>query len=92
MEMKAPNTKECLLSIKTALRLRKLLKESGQFTSGLFLCSYCRQPVRAESGTSAHFEHLKRNINCPLSEKSKAKQLYRKHKDDKAKKRLAAAA
>jgi hypothetical protein len=80
-------TTECVLTIGGALRLRRLLRSLGQPVPR-FLCTFCKRPVRAESkgrNFAAHFEHLQRNIECPLSEKSKAKQLYAKHRANKAK-------
>ena len=85
------DTRHCVLTITTALHLKQLLKKSG-LHSPRFLCSYCKRPVKPESEgrtSAAHFEHLKRNLDCPLSEKSKAKQLYAKHKAEKAKLRSA---
>jgi hypothetical protein len=38
--------------------------------SPLFQCVYCNERVKAHSGgghTSAHFEHIKRNNECPFS-------------------------
>jgi uncharacterized protein YlaI len=81
------DTKHCVLTIETALRLRQRLKNSG-LPVPKFLCSYCKRPVRAESKgrtNAAHFEHLKRNLECPLSDKTTAKRLYAKHKASKAK-------
>jgi hypothetical protein len=85
------DTRHCVLTIGTALQLRQRLKEAG-LPVPKFLCTYCKRPVRAESKgrtSAAHFEHLKRNIDCPLSEKSKAKRLYAAHKAAKAKRRAA---
>jgi len=85
------DTKHCLLTIETALRLRQRLKQS-RLPVPKFLCSYCKRPVKAESKgrtNAAHFEHLKRNLNCPLSEKSTAKRLYADHKAAEAKRRAA---
>lgn len=90
---------ECLITIDKALRLRQLLK--GHSVPKLFICKHCKRPVKPldegrakDSGriAPAHFEHLKRNIDCPLSEKSKAKQLYAQHQADKAKRRAASRA
>jgi hypothetical protein len=83
---------ECLIKIDEALRIKRLLKNSGHSVSKLFLCKHCKRPVKAlELGhaegsgrtSPSHFEHLKRNLDCPLSEKSKAKQLYAKYKASK---------
>jgi hypothetical protein len=85
---------ECLIAIDKALRLRQLLKASGQSIPKLFICKHCKRPVKPldegrakNSGriAPAHFEHLKRNIDCPLSDKTTAKRLYAKHKASKAK-------
>jgi hypothetical protein len=85
---------ECLIAIDKALRLRQLLKASGQSIPKLFICKHCKRPVKPldegrdkSSGriAPAHFEHLKRNIDCPLSDKTTAKRLYAKHKASKAK-------
>jgi hypothetical protein len=90
------NTRECILKIKEALDLRRLLKKST-LRIPRFLCSYCKRPVKAESKgrtTPAHFEHLKRNLECPLSDKTTAKRLYARHRSAKkaalARKRIAA--
>lgn len=43
--------------------------------SAVFTCVQCEQSVRPHLGgghTNAHFEHLKRNENCPLSHNSKS--------------------
>ena len=89
---------ECLVTIDKALRLRQLLKASGQSIPRLFICKHCKRPVKPldeghakDSGriAPAHFEHLKRNIDCPFSEKSKAKKLYAEHQAEKAKRRVA---
>jgi hypothetical protein len=80
---------ECLITVKNALQLKELLKENS--IPKLFICKGCKQPVRPHAegdANSAHFEHLKRNLECPYSEKSKAKNLYAKYKADKAKSRL----
>jgi hypothetical protein len=86
--IKTANTRECILTIKAALGLKQLLKKSN-LPVPRFLCSYCRRPVKPESQgrtTAAHFEHLKRNLDCPLSDKTTAKRLYARHKAEKAKK------
>jgi hypothetical protein len=86
------STKHCLLKIDQVLQLKQSLKKDGEPVPK-FLCSHCMRPVRPlkkSDTTAAHFEHLKRNIQCPLSEKSKAKQLYAKRQDEKAERRLAA--
>jgi hypothetical protein len=85
---------ECLIRVDKALQLKRTLKESGHSLAGLLICKHCKRPVKPlESGrtkdfgrtTPAHFEHLKRNIECPLSEKSKAKQLYAEHQAERVK-------
>jgi hypothetical protein len=87
---------ECLITIDNALRLRQLLK--GQSVPKLFICKHCKRPVKPldegyakESGRKApaHFEHLKRNLECPLSDKTTAKRLYAQHQVEKAKRRAA---
>jgi hypothetical protein len=63
------------------------LEPSGEKLDKPFLCKACARPVKplAKGGTSpAHFEHLKRNLDCPLSDKQTAKKLYKKHHEDKA--------
>jgi hypothetical protein len=46
-------------------------------TSGAKRCVECRQTVKphkaSDKGVAAHFEHLKRNPNCSLSEVGKSK-------------------
>ena len=79
------NTRECILKIEAALDLKQLLKKS-RLPVPKFLCSYCNRPVKPKSKgrtTAAHFEHLKRNLDCPLSDKTTAKRLYAKHKAQK---------
>lgn len=52
------------ISIEEAIRIRKNEK------STLFLCVNCSEQVKAHSGgghTTAHFEHIHRNPECPLS-------------------------
>jgi hypothetical protein len=76
-----PKMTECLITVKTAILLRDLLKASGQKLDKPFLCPNpnCKQPVKptVEGGAmGAHFEHFKRNLDCPLSDNRKAKQLY----------------
>jgi rubredoxin len=74
---------KCLVTINTALLLREFVKRES--IRKPFLCKSCGREVKPlEEGRAkdsgriapAHFEHLKRNIDCPLSEKSKAKQLW----------------
>src|SRR5208282_2594983 len=72
---------ECLITVENALRLRELLK--GNSIPKLFICKGCKRPVKphAEGDLhSAHFEHLKRNLECSYSEKSTAKRLYAEHR------------
>ena len=64
-----PTSVTCLwnsseIGIEQAIEIR----DSGD--SPLFLCVHCGERVKAHSGgghTSAHFEHVQRNPQCPLS-------------------------
>lgn len=87
-EITMANTRECILKIGVVLALKRSLVKSN-LPVPTFLCSYCKRPVRPESEgrtTAAHFEHLKRNLDCPLSDKTTAKRLYAEHKAKKANK------
>lgn len=77
---------ECVLTVESALRLKNLLNQSGRPVLGLFQCKHCGRRVTPHPKgrtTAAHFEHLERNIECPYSEKSKARQLYAKYRSAK---------
>jgi len=65
---------ECVISVELANAVRGFVDALGlKVPKGKlgFRCPNpdCRMPVKpmAEGGTPAHFEHLKRNPNCPLS-------------------------
>lgn len=84
-----PKMTECLISVATAIRLRELLKVSGEVIDTPFLCPnpQCKRPVHPLSkggAMRAHFEHLERNLDCPLSDNRKAKQLYGAYRAAKA--------
>src|SRR5258708_38820000 len=81
-----PKATECLLSVQTALELRNLLNPPGKKTKVSFLCKHCKRPVRPEAVSTAgaaHFEHIQRNLDCPLSDKRTARKLYAAHKANK---------
>lgn len=76
-----PELDHCLVSVKTALRVRDLIAE------GEFLCPSCKEPIKphSESPTGgAHFEHYERNLDCPLSDKRTAKILYAAYEVEQA--------
>ena len=59
-----------LINVAVAIDQRDLAREQGR-ESPYFRCRECGRPVRPhkESGYgAAHFEHLERNPNCPLSD------------------------
>ena len=73
MEIKMPTMTECIMngntiSISKALTLRDQADNRGVNRED-YLCTKCHKPVRAhKSGGSvgAHFEHHKRNPDCPF--------------------------
>lgn len=75
-----PKIEECLISVKTALSVRHLVGEAE------FLCPSCKEQVKpvSESRTfGAHFDHHERNLDCPLSDKTNAKILYKAYLAEK---------
>jgi len=69
-----PKMKECLISINLANKLNQLVcamkLKIAKRDIGL-RCPRCHKPVRphqAGGRPGAHFEHLKRNAKCPLSD------------------------
>jgi hypothetical protein len=82
-----PRMDKCLITVKTALQISKGLPVTGY----PFLCPECKKPVQplSEGGTkSPYFKHLKRNLDCPLSDKTKAKALYKEYRAGKRAKGL----
>jgi hypothetical protein len=75
MEVHMPRATECTLdkkivSINEAIRVRDVKRASHQ-TYPAWRCTECKKPVRphaAGSQGAAHFEHLKRNSKCSLSD------------------------
>jgi hypothetical protein len=68
-----PTIERCLISVDTALALRKLIDSTGlEVPNGNlgFMCPECKRSVKPHEGDSAHFEHLRRNSNCSLSHPS----------------------
>jgi len=67
----------CLVDVKLALQLRK--ERGPRFSKANFSCRKCGRPVKpvVENATGeAHFEHYKRNIDCPLSDKRPIRKAY----------------
>ena len=68
-----PKMEECVIGVDLANAIRKVADALGlkvpQGKLG-FRCTECRQPVKpmVAGGTSAHFEHLKRNKDCSRSD------------------------
>jgi rubredoxin len=57
-----------LVEVDEALRLRAHAR-SRKEPSPSFTCPQCHEPTRPHAGSttsSAHFEHLRRNVECPL--------------------------
>jgi hypothetical protein len=69
-----PRAQECLISIEVANALRALAAAMGlEVPNGdlQFRCKQCGEavkPHRASAAQGAHFEHLRRNPACPLSD------------------------
>lgn len=70
-----PRAQECLISIDVANALRALAAAMGlDVPNGelRFRCKHCGEPVKphkASATQGAHFEHLRRNPACPLSDR-----------------------
>ncbi len=67
---------ECVIGVELANAIRKMADALDlKVPDGKlgFRCPECRQPVNsmASGRTSAHFEHLERNINCSLSHRAR---------------------
>lgn len=70
-----PKMSKCLhgekvIGIEDALIMRESVSKSKRHLLN-FQCIKCRKPVRPHKeggGASAHFEHLERNEDCPLSD------------------------
>jgi hypothetical protein len=67
-----PKIEECLISVDLALALKALVEATGVAMPdgklGL-MCPECKRAVKPHAGASAHFEHLRRNSKCSLSDK-----------------------
>ena len=66
--------KDCLITIQVANALRILIDSMDlDVPKGAlgFRCPQCRAPVKPHQGgmQGPHFEHLKKNPGCPLSQK-----------------------
>jgi hypothetical protein len=71
-EVPMPKATTCVIDVLNALQLRDHVRKTGQRLAPDFRCKSCGWAVRPESKSStgaAHFEHKRRNINCPLSDK-----------------------
>jgi hypothetical protein len=70
-----PRARQCLIDIELANTLRALVDAMGLAVPRGdlgFRCVQCGMPVKPHAGSSrhdAHFEHLKRNPRCSLSDK-----------------------
>ena len=61
---------ECLINIELAVAIRDMTDAVGfkpKNGNVGFRCPKCKNPVKV---VGEHFEHLKRNPDCPLSHKS----------------------
>jgi rubredoxin len=77
---------ECLITVRDAIRIRGPLSQAE--ISNVFRCPVCKKlvkPLQESETNAAHFEHIKRNLDCPLSEKSRAKRLVAQDKAKRAK-------
>jgi hypothetical protein len=64
-----PTSVTCLCN-GSEIDIAEAIKIRGKEDSPLFLCVHCGERVKAHAGgghTSAHFEHVHRNPECPLS-------------------------
>ncbi|PPK71663.1 HNH endonuclease [Methylobacter tundripaludum] len=64
-----PTSVTCLWN-GSAIGIAEAIEIRDRGDSPLFLCVHCGERVKAHSGgghTSAHFEHVQRNPECPLS-------------------------
>jgi hypothetical protein len=67
----------CLIDVNLAIQLRK--ERGPKFVKDNFSCRKCGRPVKpiVENSTGvAHFEHYRRNIDCPLSDKRPIRKAY----------------
>jgi hypothetical protein len=67
-----PKMTECMIGVDLANAIREVADALGlRVPKGKlgFRCTECRRPVKpmVSGGTTAHFEHLKRNKDCSLS-------------------------
>jgi competence CoiA-like predicted nuclease len=67
--------KECLIRVEQASAIRRVVTELGlKMPKGklAFRCPKCKRPVRPHVGygkkPAPHFEHLSKNLRCPLSQ------------------------
>ena len=71
-KMITANSESKIVPIETAL-LRREAARKNRTVMPKYLCIECGNPVRphkAGQSNQAHFEHLKRNINCSKSDKN----------------------
>ena len=62
-----PASTVCTISAEVAIALRDLLDAVRTNTpGGHFRCPECGEPVRPHGGATPHFEHLRRNPDCPV--------------------------
>lgn len=68
-----PKMTECLIGVDLANALGRVMNQLRLKKGTVkFLCPDCRKSVKpheASEGQAAHFEHLRRNPDCPRSDK-----------------------
>jgi len=78
-----PKATECLITAELAVQLRDMFRKSGKRLGKVFRCKVCNSPVKPMVESSfgkAHFEHIDRNLDCPLSDKRTIRRAYSAYK------------